>query len=110
MPAIDGSRRTATRFTPGEISLSSSSHLALKPYSNMTKPVALPPGRARLVTTPAPTGSSTPTKAIGTVRLACCSAATIGAVVAMTTSGASATSSAASLRMRSASKLSNAQR
>ena len=42
-----GSRRTAARVTPGAISLSSSSHFALKPYSNSKKPVALPPGRDR---------------------------------------------------------------
>ena len=60
MPAaMAGSRRTATRFTPGAISLSSSSHFALMLYSNCIKPVALPPGRARLSTKPAPTGSAT---------------------------------------------------
>ena len=34
----------------------------------------LPPGRARLATTPTPTGSLIPTNTIGTVRVACCSA------------------------------------
>jgi hypothetical protein len=52
-----GSRRTATRLTSGAISLSSSSHFALKSYSNSTKPVALPPGRDRLSMKPEPTGS-----------------------------------------------------
>ena len=66
-----GSRRTATRVTPGAISLSSSSHFPLKPYSNDIKPVALPPGRARLSTKPAPTGSGTIVNTIGTVRVAC---------------------------------------
>src|SRR6266566_3073921 len=42
----------------GAISLSSSSHFALKLYSNSMKPVALPPGRAKLLTKPAPTGSA----------------------------------------------------
>ena len=56
MPATVGSRSTATRFTPGEISLSSSSHLAAMPYSNKMNPLALPPGCARLATTPAQTG------------------------------------------------------
>ena len=110
MPAMVGSRNTATRFTSGEISLSSSSHLALRPYSNMEKPVALPPGRARLATKPAPTGSMTPTKAIGTVRLRRCSTTTIGAVAAKTTSGVNASKSAASLRMRSGSRLLAPQR
>ena len=45
------------------------------PYSNDVKPVMLPPGRARLSTKPAPTGSTTPTNTIGTVRVACCNAA-----------------------------------
>ena len=35
---------TAIRVTRGAISLSNSSHLPLKPYSKMRKPVALPPG------------------------------------------------------------------
>ena len=39
-----GSRRTTARVTPGAISLSNSSHFALKSYSNSKKPVALPPG------------------------------------------------------------------
>ena len=95
-----GSRRTATRVTRGAISLSSSSHFPLKLYSNCMKPVTLPPGRARLSTKPAPTGSVTFTNTIGTVRVACCNAATIGRAVARMTSGASATSSAAYLRMR----------
>ena len=51
--AVVGSRRTATRFSAGAISLRSSNHFALMPYSNKTKPVALPPGRARLSTKPA---------------------------------------------------------
>src|SRR5262249_41850320 len=48
--AMAESRRTAARVTPGAISLSSSSHFAAMLYSNTTKPVALPPGRARLST------------------------------------------------------------
>jgi hypothetical protein len=45
------------RVTRGAISLSSSSHFPLMPYLNTVNPVALPPGRARLSTKPAPTGS-----------------------------------------------------
>jgi hypothetical protein len=41
-----GSRRTATRVTPGATSLSSSSRLPAKMYSDVRKPVALPPGCA----------------------------------------------------------------
>ena len=40
------------------------------------KPVTLPPGRARLSTKPAPTGSATTANTIGTVRVACSNAAT----------------------------------
>src|SRR5262249_23673357 len=61
-----GSRRTATRVTPGAMSLSSSSHLPLRPYSNARNPVALPPGCGRLSTKPAPTGSGAITKTMGT--------------------------------------------
>jgi hypothetical protein len=102
-PAMAGSRRTATRATPGAISLSSSSHFPLMPYSNWTNPVALPPGRAKLSTKPAPTGSGTSTNTTGTVRVACNNGPTPAAPVVSMTSGVSATSSAAYLRMRSAS-------
>ena len=73
------------------------------PYSNIVNPVALPPGRARLATKPAPTGSMTITNTIGTVRVACSNGATVAVPVAATmTSGASAANSAACLRMSSA--------
>ena len=71
---VGSPRRTAARVTRGSISLSSSSHFALVPYSNEMKPVVLPPGRARLATKPALTGSAMPTNTIGTVRVACCRA------------------------------------
>src|SRR5215831_3757369 len=58
----------AARFTPGAISLSSSSHFVPMPYSYSIKPVAMPPGRARVSTKPAPTGSATLTNTIGTLR------------------------------------------
>ena len=98
-----GSRRTAARVTRGAISLSSSSHFPLMRYSKIVKPVALPPGRARLSTKPAPTGSMTTTNTIGTVRVACSSGATVAVPVPATgTSGPSAANSAACLRMSSA--------
>src|SRR5262249_53415496 len=65
-----GSRTTATRVTLGAISLSSSSHFAPMPYSYGVKPVILPPGRAKLSTKPAPTGSGVAANTIGTVRVA----------------------------------------
>ena len=45
------------------------------------KPVALPPGRARLSTKPAPTGSTTIANTIGTVRVACSNGATVAVPV-----------------------------
>ena len=95
--ASEGSRRTATRVTLGAISLSNSSHFPLRLYSNALKPVVLPPGRAKLATKPAPTGSITFANTIGTVRVTRCSAATFTLAEAKMTSGASATNSTAYL-------------
>src|SRR5262249_15049254 len=85
------------------ISLSSSSHFALMPNSHWVNPVAWAPGRAKLATRPEPTGSGVPVNTIGTMRLACCNGPTAAPPRATMTSGASATSSAAEWRMRSAS-------
>ena len=73
------------------------------PYSTGMKPVALPPGRARLSTKPAPTGSVMIGNTIGTVRVACSSGLTVAVPLARMTSGASATNSAACLRISAAS-------
>src|SRR5262249_40110247 len=101
--ATAGSRSTATRVTRGAISLSTSSHFPLMPYSKIMKPVALPPGSARLATKPAPTGSATVTNTIGIVRVAYSNGAAVAVPVPpMRTSGARATHSAACLRMSSA--------
>ena len=89
---------TAARVTPGAISLSNSNHFPLVPYSNRVNPVVLAPGRARLATYPAPTGSVTLTKTIGTVRVAFCAAAKTEPPPTKITSGASATNSSAYLR------------
>ena len=67
---MSASRSTAACVTLGAISLSNSSHLPLKLYSNCMKPVTLPPGRAKLSTKPAPTGSGTTAKTCGMVRFA----------------------------------------
>ena len=78
IPAVRlGSRSTAARVTLGAICFSSSGHFPLRLYSNCMKPVALPPGRAKLATRPAPTGSAVPANTIGTVRVACSSGATV---------------------------------
>src|SRR5262249_31796016 len=83
--------------TPAAVCLASSTHFALVAYSNRMKPVALPPGRARLLTKPAPTGSGTCTNTIGTVRVACNNGPTVKLPGARMTSGASAINSAAYL-------------
>src|SRR5262249_14341456 len=89
----------AAAVIPGAISLSSCSHLPPKSKSDWVKPVILPPGRATLATKPAATGSGTCANTIGTVRLACCTGPVFESPVVTTTSGASATSSAAYLRL-----------
>ena len=73
------------------------------PYSIDVKPVALPPGCARLWTKPAPTGSGVSVNTIGTVWVSFSNGPTTEPPLARMTSGASAKSSAAYLRMRSAS-------
>src|SRR5215831_19064275 len=83
------------------ISLSSSNHFPPRPYSKMVNPVALRPGRARLSTKPLATGSTTCANTIGTLRVACSSAAVTGVPVARMASGASATNSTAYFRKRS---------
>ena len=70
-------------------------HFALVPNSNWVKPVALPPGRARLATKPAPTGSGVCANTIGILRVACSNGRTVAPEAASITSGASATNSAA---------------
>src|SRR5262245_54935734 len=95
------SRMTATRCTLGAISLRNCSHLPPMLYSNDAKPVALLPGRVKLATTPAPTGSAELVNTIGTVRVAFCTARTVGAPAARKTSGASASSSIAYLELSS---------
>ena len=73
---------TATRETPGAISLSNSSHFALTPYSYRANPVMFPPGRARLEVNPAATGSMTIAKTMGIARVTSCSAVAAGVVEA----------------------------
>ena len=95
------SRSTAARFSPGATCLSSSSHFPLMPNSNRVNPVALPPGRARLATNPAPTGSLAFTNTMGTWRVACNSGVSGEFPLTTMASGASATSSAARRRKNS---------
>ena len=52
-----GGRRSPTRASLGTASLSISSLLVFSSVAKLESPVTLPPGRARLATRPAPTGS-----------------------------------------------------
>ena len=52
-----GGRRSPTRASLGTASLSISSLLVFSSGAKLESPVTLPPGRARLATKPAPTGS-----------------------------------------------------
>src|SRR5262245_41790110 len=72
----------ATRAREGETSLRNSSHLPPIDASRLTKPVMLPPGRARLATNPLPTGSETTTKTMGRVLASRATAAVTGVACA----------------------------
>ena len=69
----------AARLTPGAISESSSSHLPPSEGSKRAKPVMFPPGRLSRGTMPLATGSPTPAKTIGIVRVSRWTAAVAGA-------------------------------
>jgi hypothetical protein len=64
------SRRKATRATLGKASLSSSNLLPSRSVAIMLSPVIFPPGRARLETSPLPTGSGAAANTMGIVALA----------------------------------------
>ena len=55
---LPGGRRSPTRASLGTASLSTSSLLVFSSVPKLENPVTLPPGRARLATKPAPTGSA----------------------------------------------------
>ena len=55
---VPGGRRSPTRASLGTASLSISSLLVFSSTAKLESPVTLPPGRARLATKPAPTGSA----------------------------------------------------
>jgi hypothetical protein len=77
-----GFHRTATRETEGIASLSISSRLPLSSAEIKLIPVMFPPGRARLATSPAPTGSAMAAITIGIVRVAFWTAIAVGVVPA----------------------------
>src|SRR5262245_18190869 len=97
-----GSRSTAARDTFGATSLSSSSHLPLRLYSNWMKPLALPPGRTMLSTKPEPAESTMLTNTIGTERVTRNNGARAEEPATRMTSGASATSSSEYRRVSTA--------
>ncbi len=66
----------------------------------ITRCVTLPPGRARLATKPAPTGSTTFAKTIGSVRVASSNGRMVENPLVKITSGPRSTISAATLRAR----------
>ncbi len=65
-----GGRRSPTRASLGTASLSISSLLVLSSDAKPASPVTLPPGRARLATKPAATGSPMLTITMGMVVVA----------------------------------------
>ena len=93
--------RTATRVTPGTASLISSNRFVFNAWPSVVTPVTLPPGRARLVTIPSPTGSPVVTITIGMVPVALLAASAPGLDPVRMTSTRCRTSSAASPGSRS---------
>ena len=85
----------AARLMRGTISLSRFSHLPPKVGSVCLNPVMLPPGRGRLATKPARTGSTTTVNTMGMVVVPRCRAAVTGVVEESMTSGCDAMSSVA---------------
>ena len=65
-----GGRRSPTRASLGTASLSISSLFVFSSVDKVESPVTLPPGRARLATRPAPTGSPALTITMGMVVVA----------------------------------------
>jgi len=88
--------RKPTRETAGKTSFSSSTRLPLSSLVKALKPVTLPPGCARLATTPTPSGSPIAAMTTGMVVVACLAASAAGVPRVMMTSTGKRTSSAAS--------------
>src|SRR5437667_9773019 len=74
----------ANRRRLGTTSRKSSSRLPERSVDWRDRPVTLPPGRARLLTMPLPTGSNANAKTIGMTDVACIVARTAPPVVTMT--------------------------
>ena len=93
-------RITAIRERPGTMALSNSTRLPARSGETLVSPVMLPPGRARLATSPLPTGSPTDVNTIGIVALACFAARVAGvpAAARIRSTGRAASSAASSGR------------
>ena len=100
MPA-PGDRRSPTRASLGTASLSISSLLVFSSGAKPASPVTLPPGRARLATKPAPTGSPAFAITMGMVVVALFAANAVGAPETTIRSTLRRTNSAASSGRRS---------
>ena len=96
-----GNRRSPTRASLGIASLSISSLLVFSSDAKLESPVTLPPGRARLATKPAPTGSPALVITIGMVVVALLAANAAGVPEATIRSTLRRTKSAASSGRRS---------
>jgi hypothetical protein len=93
--------RTATRFTLGTASLSSSSRFTFNTWPRAVTPVTLPPGRARLAMSPPWTGLPVVTITMGIVEVAFLAAEAPGLDPVTITSTFARTSSSASWGRRS---------
>ena len=98
--SFDG-HKSPTRASLGTASLSISSLLVFSSTAKPDSPVTLPPGRARLVTKPAPTGSTAFVITMGMVLVAPFAANPAGPPVIMIKSTLRRTKSAASSGRRS---------
>jgi hypothetical protein len=78
IPGFGRFDRSATREMPGTASLISSNRFPRVSIPMTLTPVLLPPGRARLVTSPIPTGSPTCAMTMEIVRVACWAARLAG--------------------------------
>ena len=90
-----------TRWSPGSASWQISSRLPISSLLNKDRPVMLPPGRARLATSPSPTASMLAAMTIGIVDVASFAAFVAGNNAVTMTSGLRRTNSAASAGSRS---------
>jgi hypothetical protein len=91
----------ANRRRPGTTSRKSSSRFPARSVNWTDRPVTLPPGRARLATSPLPTGSAAAPKTIGMTDVACFAARTGSAECVQMTSTLSRTNSATMSAKRS---------